>query len=165
MIQGRFDLDSNPWMQGTIRIPGIRLHSNGDVDFLVDTGAGRTSLHPSDAHRLGLFNFPLPPPSVSMIGVAGTAQYAELRAFIGFVDQHPLPWTRPRWAVYALPLLIAIPDEENWYLPSLLGQDIIRTLGYPIQCMSKETQLYCPCWAEPFWSHMEADIKNIVVWK
>ena len=141
MIQGGFDLDSNPWMQGTIRIPGIRLHSNGDVDFLVDTGAGRTSLHPSDAHRLGLFNFQLPPPSVSMIGVAGTAQYAELRAFIGFVDQHPLPWTRPRWAVYALPLLIAIPDEENWHLPSLLGQDIIRTLD--IQYSACQRKLNC----------------------
>ena len=47
------------------------------VNFLVDTGAFRTTLHPSDAQKLGIRALPLgDPKNQESTGIGGNAQYS-----------------------------------------------------------------------------------------
>ena len=55
------------------------------VNFLVDTGAFRTTLHPSDAQKLGIRALPLgDPKNQESTGIGGNAQYSPRRATILF---------------------------------------------------------------------------------
>lgn len=50
MIRGRFDHYRRPYVLGRLILP--RWNIQGEVDFLVDTGADSTIIHPYDGHRL-----------------------------------------------------------------------------------------------------------------
>ena len=52
MILGSFDADGRPYMQGRLFFP--RLQLDAYIDFLVDTGADVTTLHPPDSITMGI---------------------------------------------------------------------------------------------------------------
>ena len=53
MLQGRFgDTSGRPYLEGRFYIP--RLGVQGNISFLVDTGADSTTLLPADANKLNI---------------------------------------------------------------------------------------------------------------
>ena len=95
-----------------------RIHVNGYIDFLVDTGADVTTLHPRDAIVMSV-PYELFYPGSPIFGIGGVESTYEERAVIVFDDGQYMRF-------YALHLSIAQPKPENLALPSLLGQDILR---------------------------------------
>ena len=118
MIAGFFAGNGRPFVQGQFIIP--RLISGGPVDFLVDTGARATALHPVDAINFGL-PFHLLKNPTTMDGLGGTGVYFEENAWVILHDDDYL---------YRFPItaLIAQPNDDTKPLPSLLGRDVLNLL-------------------------------------
>jgi hypothetical protein len=108
-----------------IMLPGITREVSV-VDFLVDTGAMITTIHPRDAIvRLGIDPIRLADPgrwptSETIRGVGGTAVQFRVPAQYGFVHEDD------RLQVIAGDVRIAQLRAETETLPSLLGWDILR---------------------------------------
>ena len=116
MIPGFIAPDGSPWLLAYVVVPS--LESQGEVWFLVDTGADGTCLHPFDAGRLRLPLHSLEYTNSSG-GIGGDALYAEHTAAVLFHD------TRAGWVPYRVNLQIAQPTDHNGAIPSLLGRDIL----------------------------------------
>ncbi len=76
MIIGRFDEYGRPFIRGRLFIP--RLGIDSEIDFLLDTGADVTCLHPGDLRliRIGVDFIP----SESVVepsGIGGKGRYFE----------------------------------------------------------------------------------------
>ncbi|MCI0441504.1 MAG: retroviral-like aspartic protease family protein [Chloroflexi bacterium] len=115
MIRGTFDSRGRPYVQGRLFIPGLKV--TGNVDFLVDTGADRSALHPRDGTRLNLPYDQLQQ-SIDIGGVGGNSRYFVERAYLFFVDGRKL-------RVYRIGIAIPRPRQNIAMLPSLLGRDVI----------------------------------------
>lgn len=92
------------------------------IDFLVDTGAAVTAIHPKDATLLSV------PESVlrnaeteSIKGIGGSSIYRLLQGTLLFSDA-----ASPEPIQYAVTLHIAEPTDDNAEIPSLLGRDILN---------------------------------------
>ncbi len=72
MIRGRFDRNGAAFLKSAIYVP---LLGGGLVDFLVDTGASHTALHPADAANLGIDLNSLTYGDSSQ-GIGGSARYS-----------------------------------------------------------------------------------------
>ena len=72
VIRGQFDHRGRPCVQGWLSLP--RLNIRGEVEFLVDTGADSTVIHPSDGLKLGLPFGALHSEIVS-VGIGGDHRY------------------------------------------------------------------------------------------
>ncbi len=116
MIIGRFDKRGRPIIEGRLLIS--RLNVARRIPFLLDTGAERTCLHPTDTDRMRIPIEALGG-AIQSRGVGGISAYYREPALLSFDDD---PYTR----VYAIELLIADPREGNQGLPSLLGRDVIN---------------------------------------
>ena len=116
MIIGRFDERGRPIIQGRLSI--TRLNVARRIDFLLDTGAERTCLHPGDTDRMRIPIEALGG-AIQSRGVGGISAYYRESALLSFNDQSH---TR----IYEIELLIADPREGNRGLPSLLGRDVIN---------------------------------------
>ena len=116
MIEGSFS-DTSPSVQGRVFLP--RLGLSGYIDFLVDTGADTTTIHPPDADLLNLDYGVLDLAEQPIFGIGGVNYVHEEPAVISFQD---------RRVVYSYSIIITIPQatEYNDEFPSLLGQDIIQ---------------------------------------
>ena len=79
MIAGWFDTRERPTVRARLIIP--RLDVDGRIDFLIDTGATFTSLHPDDGKRIGCPFDELRSPR-NMAGVGGSNQYFREPAII-----------------------------------------------------------------------------------
>ena len=117
MIPGFIAADGSPWLVAYVVLPSLK--AQGEVWFLVDTGADGTCLHPFDAGRLYVPLHTLEY-SKSSGGIGGSALYAEDTAAVLFRD------TRVGWLAYQVNLQIAQPTDHNGAIPSLLGRDILR---------------------------------------
>ena len=112
MIIGRFNDQGRPHVRGRLFIP--RLDIDLEIDFLLETGADSTCLHPGDLEyeiaqeTIGR--------AVEATGVGGTSRYFEETAVVFFEDETAL-------RSYVISLYIAEPIE---HLPSVLGRDIIN---------------------------------------
>jgi predicted aspartyl protease len=115
-ILGTFK-DGAPFMVGHIVPLGLEAPVSGNVEFLVDTGAHRTCLHPRDAIALGMDLTKLEYAEPSW-GIGGTAYYSPLDAHVIFFHGD--------LQVEKVEVLVAQPTNENMGLPSLLGRDIIN---------------------------------------
>jgi Retroviral aspartyl protease len=96
-----------------------------EIDFLIDTGADFTTVHPADAFRLwpGYFthDFARDPTVREMHGIGGPARFIPLQAELQFIDDEMGAVAAP------MTVWVAAPDEQGlWNLPSLLGRDIIQ---------------------------------------
>jgi len=122
-IEGYFDSSGEPapYVGGSVYLP--RLGVGNRVEFLLDTGADATTLHPVDAHKLGIDGSALGPASFQTSGVGGQARYTPEYAIVSFYDKDAEDWRSFRIQVY-------IPSPENEHsagsLPSLLGRDILN---------------------------------------
>lgn len=128
MIPGFFPLDRppHPYLSVAIFVPGV----STDwvlLDFLIDTGAARTSIHPLDAiRRLGISPAILADRSqwtntIVSGGVGGAATYFDLPAFYGFQTD-----TDVAWDVIEGRLMLAELTANNQRIPSLLGWDLLN---------------------------------------
>ncbi len=118
MIEGSFDrVRRRPYVQGRLFLP--RLGVDRNIDFLVDTGADTTTIHPPDTQTMGI-NYPqLGPATRPQMGIGGVDYAHEEPAVIAFEDGS---LERIYYVITAIPR----PSEHNMGFPSLLGQDIIQ---------------------------------------
>ena len=130
MIAGWFDARGRPTIRARLIIP--RLGVDGHINFLVDTGATVTSLHPDDGRRVGCPFDELRNPS-NMAGVGGSNQYFREPAVVmlyGRDGTHTLDIellvSKPQ------PSLASDPRPVVNRLPSLLGRDVLNRMrmGY-----------------------------------
>ena len=110
-----------PYVSGSVYLP--RLGVGDQVDFLLDTGADATTLHPRDAGKLGVYAHSLGSASVSAKGIGGPMQYTPEYTLVSFFDRDAGDWRNFRMQVY-----IASPENEYEAggLPSLLGRDVLN---------------------------------------
>ena len=116
MIRGQFDHRGRPCVQGWLILP--RLNIQGEVEFLVDTGADSTIIHPSDGLKLGLPFGELHSEIVS-VGIGGDHPYFLEEAVILFKDD-------ARLREYRCEILISKPSNNLNRLPSLLGRSLLN---------------------------------------
>lgn len=117
MIIGSFsDGSGRPLIEGKIILP--RLGIQGDVSFLMDTGADSSVLMPSDAKNLGI-PYDRLEGNHECGGIGGTVR--------SFVERAILVFTSPNRMLYGYDLELDImpgdPGMED--VPSLLGRDIL----------------------------------------
>jgi hypothetical protein len=118
MIRGRL-VFGRPVVEARVVIPRLRIAAF--VSLLVDTGADFSTIHPEDAHTLGIdfrhaFAGAVP---TAVGGVGGTAH--EFREPAILIFRH-ISGERDE---LLLQLGIAAPSESNRGLPSLLGRDAL----------------------------------------
>ena len=117
MIIGSFGEGSGrPLIEGKIILP--RLAIEGDVLFLMDTGADTSVLMPSDAKNLGV-PYNLLEGDRECGGIGGTVH--------SFVERAILVFSHPNRTLYGYDLEIDIMphDAEMEEVPSLLGRDVL----------------------------------------
>ena len=126
MIVGRFDDWGRPIMRARLIIP--RLGISGLVNFLVDTGASTTSLHPHAGRRLRIPFDELRDPH-SAIGIGGSQPYYREPALVILTDSGgeckfliTLSIARPQLPTPSNPRPVVN------LLPSLLGRDVLNRL-------------------------------------
>jgi hypothetical protein len=97
------------------------------LNFVIDTGATNSCIHPRDAHRLGIPRSALDPgtweKSSSTLGIGGRAFYKPCAATYAFVpEENPMEPLNLSGASVRL----AASTPANQRLPSLLGWDVLR---------------------------------------
>ena len=117
MIHGWFSDQGRPYVFAAVTLP--RLGYTRRVRLLVDTGADVTSLHPADCEGVP---YELLSDSSETTGVGGTIEYYREPALVTFRDIEV-----SSLRVYRLFIDIARPTDHNQNIPSLLGQDILRS--------------------------------------
>lgn len=118
MIAGYFEPDGRPYVRGRLFLP--RLGVRGDVDFLIDTGAVSTVLHPGDGARLSCpFDELLLP--VAFEGVGGVHTYYREGAVVTFNDSGSK-------LAFRIEVSIAKPGSSSDSLDSLLGRDVLNRM-------------------------------------
>lgn len=114
MLKGRFgDTSGRPYMEGRLYFP--RLKIQGDISFLLDTGADSSMLMPADAIRIGI-PFDQLEGDIEAAGIGGTVHCYPERAVLVF--------TEPNIAVHAydIPELSIMQNDPTLLdLPSILG--------------------------------------------
>ena len=110
------------------------------TDFLLDTGAARTCLHPRDSLRSGLSEATLTEPArwpqhQRMSGVGGTTLYYVTPATYSFVADSGAT------SVIEGQILLAQPRPDNAGLPSLLGWDILERFEVLVDWRSRRVEL------------------------
>ena len=96
-----------------------QFHVDGYIDFLVDTGADITTLHPRDALPMGVDYDQLNSSASPHYGIGGIEYPYEEPAIIFFEDGRFV-------RLYSVRVSIPKPADHNMSFPSLLGQDIIQ---------------------------------------
>lgn len=127
VIRGFFESDSGqryPMVRVGLFLPALT-GQFAVVDFLVDTGATLTCLHPKDAiFLLGLDPAALADPTrwsdrVPTAGIGGSVEYYRVSARYLFIHEEIAPQQ------IDAPIHIAQLRAENQQLPSLLGRDLL----------------------------------------
>ena len=126
MIAGRFDDWGRPILRARLLIP--RFDIRGQVNFLVDTGAHQTCLHPHAGRHIQIPFDELRAPH-SAIGIGGSQPYYQEPAAVILTDSDgecrfhiTLSIARPQ-----LPNS-SDPDPIINRIPSLLGRDVLNRL-------------------------------------
>ena len=126
MIIGRFDARGRPILRARLRVP--RFNVDDEVNFLVDTGAVNTCLHPLDAEFIG-FPFDELHDPFTMVGVGGSQSYYRELAQVIVNDSNGD-------RTFDITLSIAKPQTPTPsnprpvvnLIPSLLGRDVLNRL-------------------------------------
>lgn len=126
MIAGSFDSSGQPVVKSRLVVP--RLGVDDEVDFLVDTGADSTCLHPADGQYI---RFPYDELAVSLDSevVGGSHPYYREYAYVVFYESDGI---RPR--AFDIILAVVRPEQPTPSnprpvvnrLPSLLGRDVLN---------------------------------------
>lgn len=126
MIAGRFDDWGRPILRTRLLIPRFRI--NETVNFLVDTGATETCLHPHAGQRIQI-PFDELHNSHSTIGIGGSQPYYQEPAVVILTDSDG-ERRFPISLSIAKPQPITPPDPDPIInrIPSLLGRDVLNRL-------------------------------------
>lgn len=124
---GHFDPASPNWPRPRVvllvTVPAIH-PAGGHVDFLIDTGASKSVLHPADAFRIGFtpeqLTTPQPWPTETFTGIGGSVREYVFSARYGFVFMDQSTKTIEGQ------ISVAPYSSANARLPSLLGWDVLR---------------------------------------
>ena len=117
MIIGWFGRTGRLYVRGDLHFP--RLGVSGALEFLVDTGADRTIVHPPGIQKL-VIPVDLLANRTATYGVGGSSGLFVEPAILRFRDAAPtIRYT------YRLDIGIAEPNEVNRNFPSLLGRNIL----------------------------------------
>ena len=112
--------DVQTYAEAGVAIPSLNVH--GYVQFLVDTGATATVLHPADWQRLGITPEAIADaPQTRLGGIGGSAAFHTAEATVTFDD----PITGHQYA-YPVTICLAVETDYNYGLPSLVGMDVMR---------------------------------------
>ena len=147
MILGYFDPALPTWPRPLIRVmlylPGISQRW-APIDFLLDTGAATSCVHPQDAiTRLGIDAQTLRTPSAwplqqSAYGVGGSSTDYIVPA------QFALRHGDGSWDTIQGDLAITKPTSANQTLPSLLGWDILQQYRVVVDWPQRSIRLETP---------------------
>ena len=117
MLEGRFgDTSGRPYIEGRVYFP--RFDLEGDVSFLVDTGADASLLNPVDVVRIGV-DVDLLEGSAESVGLGGAIQCFVEPAWVIFTA------TEGTIYVYHSDIEIAPIHMDMLDLLSLVGPDIL----------------------------------------
>ncbi len=123
-IAGYFDSGDEPasFVEARVHLP--RLGLSGTVDFLLDTGADATTLHPGDTGKIPIDLSTLSQDSISVRGIGGEMRYVQEEALVYIEDGDTGGWHRFSIQVHVTPL-----SEHDTVrgLPSVLGRDILNS--------------------------------------
>lgn len=118
MLIGRFgDTSGSPYVESRVAFP--RVGKVGHISFLVDTGADRTIIMPTDGRLLQL-DYGQLVGNVPTVGLGGACFTFEEWAIIVFTEPNKKAY------VYNVKVLIAVQSIENASFPSLLGRDVLN---------------------------------------
>lgn len=129
MIRGAFRQSAGafyPFISMGIRVPGLG-EAFAPLPFVIDTGAPRTVLHPTDialswqlpdAEQVRVFESQ--PRTGSAGGIGGLAHYASVPATLVLLHDDG------RVDLLEQDVLITTPSAANRTLPSLLGMDVLQ---------------------------------------
>lgn len=126
MTAGWFDAQERPRVRARLLIP--RFGVSGRIDFLVDTGATVTTLHPDDGRRIGC-PFDELRDQRNMGGVGGSNQYFQEPAVV-------VLYGRASTHTFEIEMLVSKPQPPSASnpspvvnrLPSLLGRDVLNRM-------------------------------------
>jgi predicted aspartyl protease len=126
---------ARPFLDAHINVPSLGVE--GDVAFLVDTGADLTVVAPMDALRLGISLSRLEPETVS-IGIGGRTPIASVGAILT-LDASAIP----------LALRVLAPrgrrqQQALMSIPSLLGRDVLARYALFLETRSERVLLLEP---------------------
>jgi hypothetical protein len=129
MIRGFFDLSYRPPLPKVLAglVLPYRSETLVPIEFVVDTGASVTCLHPRDARQRLRFTSEafrelprMTREDHSLTGITGSATYYATSARYVLVDDQAAP------LVIDAEIRIAPPSAGNQELPSILGWDILE---------------------------------------
>ena len=132
MIDGFFGSDGHAYLEGYVYMP--RFSIGGRVEFLVDTEADVTTLHPDDGRSLNCPFDELENP-VEVGGIGGEQTYYDEPAYILF-------YGTDRIYGFIVALSVGKPSEETDDLESLLGLDILNRMRMDYDFRGKHLRFY-----------------------
>lgn len=138
MIKGFFSPASHdvpaPYVRALVYLP--RFRASRWAEFLVDTGADATCLHPKDSLLLlGRLDWEQLTRPTSIEGIGGGANYFQEPALLVFTHEGGETDIQP------LELYVAEPTQWNLTLPSVLGREVLLRLGLVLDIRRHEVRL------------------------
>ena len=140
MISGWFDTRARPKVRARLVIP--RFGVSGRIDFLIDTGATVTTLHPDDGRRISCPFDELQDPR-NMVGVGGSNQYFQEMAVV-------VLYGRASTHTFEIEMLVSKPQPPSASnprpvvnrLPSLLGRDVLNRMRMDYDFSARRLEFY-----------------------
>ena len=109
-----------------------------DIDFLVDSGSGSTTLSPYDGAEMGVHYDSLNMHSAAIVGIGGLSEAYIERANLLFTASDKTVY------IYRIGLLILKPKTHLEEIPSLLGRDILHRMqihySYPTNTLTFQVE-------------------------
>ena len=144
MIRGFFDPARGryPFVTLVLRVAEVNLNRWFPLEFVLDTGAEQSCLHPNDAmQKMGVPSHRLDDSSTWPLailggGVGGGASFYSCRAQYGFVHKDGVETLIPG-AIWVARL-----SATNRDLPSLLGRDVLQHFRLEIDGPNKTVSLH-----------------------
>jgi len=118
MIRGYFN-SGRPYVKGLVYFADF--DQERPIQFLIDTGADITTVHPADFLPLNIDTASMGSPDRESIGIGGSAGSWSRSGIVMLPEDDSTTLS-----VLACDLDLAVPNETNMRYPSLLGRDVLQ---------------------------------------